>query len=79
MLTTLTLDDDVFAVVRQRSQRERVSLGEATSRYVRDAIRAGARVPASAVTLRSKYSVLPARDEIITTEHVRRLMDQPGI
>jgi hypothetical protein len=54
-------------------------LGEATSRYVRDALRAGAQVPAAALTLRSKYSVLPARDEIITTEHVRRLMDQEGI
>jgi hypothetical protein len=79
MRTTLNLDDDVFAEVRQRSQRERVSLGEATSRYVREALRAGDQLPAAAVTLRSKYSVLPARDEIVTTEHVRRLMDQPGI
>ena len=79
MRTTLTLDDDVFAVVRQRSQCERVSLGEATSRYAREALRAGAQVPAAAVTLRSKYSVLPVRDDIITTEHVRRLMDQEEI
>ncbi len=79
MHTTLRLDDDVFAVVRQRSQRERVSLGEATSRYVREALRAGAQVPGTALTLRSKYSVLPARDDIVTTEHVRRLMDQEGI
>jgi len=77
--TTLTLDDDVFAVARQRAQRERTSLGEAVSRYVRDALRANAQAPAAPVALRSKYSVLPARDEIITTEHVRRLMDQEGI
>jgi len=79
MRTTLTLDDDVFAEVRQRSQRERISLGEATSRYVRDALRAGAQVPAAPAALRSKYSVLPVRVEIISTEHVRRLMEQPGI
>jgi len=79
MRTTLSLDDDVFAVARQRAQRERISLGEAVSRYVRDALRAGARAPASSLSLRSKYSVLPARDEIITTEHVRNLMDQEGI
>ncbi len=79
MRTNLTLDDDVFAEVRQRSRRERISLGEATSRYVRDALRAGAQVPAAPVALRSKYSVLPARVEIITTEHVLRLMDQEGI
>lgn len=79
MRTTLSLDDDVFAVARQRAQRERISLGEAVSRYVRDALRAGAQVPAAPVPLRSKYSVLPARDEIITTDHVRRLMEQEGI
>lgn len=79
MRTTLTLDDDVFAVARQRAQRERTSLGEAVSRYVRDALRANAQVPVSSAAPRSKYSVLPARDEIITTEHVRRLMDQEGI
>ena len=79
MRTTISLDDDVFAVARQRAQRERISLGEAVSRYVRDALRAGAHAPASNVSLRSKYSVLPARDEIITTEHVRSLMDQEGI
>lgn len=79
MRTTLTLDDDVFAVARQRAQRERISLGESVSRYVRDALRASAQVPATPVPLRSKYSVLPARDEIITTDHVRRLMEQEGI
>jgi len=49
------------------------------SRYVRDALRANAQAPAAPVALRSKYSVLPARDEIITTQHVRSLMDQEGI
>ena len=79
MRTTLTLDDDVFAVARQRAQREHIALGEAVSRYVREALRANAHAPAVPVALRSKYSVLPARDEIITTEHVRKLMDQEGI
>ena len=79
MRTTLSLDDDVFAVVRLRAQRERTSLGEAVSRYVRDALRANTQGPATPVAFRSKYSVLAARDEIITTEHVRRLMDQEGI
>lgn len=79
MRTTLSLDDDVFSVARQRAQRERISLGEAVSRYVRDALRANAQAPAEPMAFRSKYSVLPARDEIITTDHVRRLMEQEGI
>ena len=34
---------------------------------------------ASTTPLRSRYSVLPARDELITNEHVRQLMDAEGI
>ena len=60
MRTTLSLDDDVFAVVRLRAQRERTSLGEAVSRYVRDALRANTQAPATPVAFRSKYSVLAA-------------------
>ena len=79
MRTTLALDDDVLSLARARAQRERISMGEAVSRYVREAMRANGQATASTATLRSKYSLLPARDEIITTEHVRRLMDQEGI
>ena len=78
MRTTLAIDDDVFSIARQRAQRENISMGEAISRYVREALRAHAQTPASA-PLRSKYSVLPVRDEVITTEHVRRLMNEEGI
>ena len=79
MRTTLALDDEVFALARLRAQRERISMGEALSRYVREALRANGKSPAVNPALRSKYSLLPARDEIITTEHVRRLMDEEGI
>ena len=79
MRTTLALDDDVLSLARSRAQRERISMGEAVSRYVREAMRANGQTMVPAVPLRSKYALLPARDEIITTEHVRRLMDQEGI
>lgn len=80
MRTTLTLEDDILSVARQRAQRERISLGEAVSRYVRDALRAQPQTLATAAQpLRSRYSVLPARDEIITTAHVRKLMDDEGV
>jgi hypothetical protein len=79
MRTTLNLDDDVFAVVRERAQRERVTLGEAVSRCVRDGLRAGPQQVSAPVATRSKYSVFAARGEIITSEHVRRLMGQEGI
>ena len=79
MRTTLSLDDDLIAIARQRAQRERIFLGEAVSRYIRDGLRANAQTTATPTSLRSKYSVLPVRDEIVTNEHVRRLMEQAGI
>jgi Arc/MetJ family transcription regulator len=71
---TITLDDDVFAAALQRAERDRVTLGEAVSRCVRDGLRAGKQQANAPVAMRSKYSVLSARGEIITSEHVRRLM-----
>jgi hypothetical protein len=79
MRTTLTLSDDVLVIARQCAARENVSLGEAVSRLVRDGFRARTQQPVTAAQPRSRYTVLPARDEIVTTEHVRRLMDEEGI
>ena len=79
MRTTLTLADDVSLIARQIAKRERISLGEAVSRLARDGFRAQPLQSPTSNKLRSRYSVLPARDEIITSEHVRRLMDEEGI
>ena len=79
MRTTLSLSDDVFLIARQVAARERISLGEAVPRLARDGFRAQTQRPATKATLKGKYSVLPERDEIITTEHVRRLIDEEGI
>ncbi len=79
MRTTINLDDEVFASALQRAQRERVTLGEAVSRGLRDGLRAGPQQANAPVAMRSKYSVLPGRDEIIASAHVRRLIEQEGI
>ncbi|MBU6257260.1 MAG: hypothetical protein KGL18_05875 [Burkholderiales bacterium] len=80
MRTTLALDDDVFAFARAHAQRERISLGEAVSRLARQGIQAQNRAPGLvAAEPSSKYALLPARAEVITSEHVRALMDQEGL
>ena len=79
MRTTLALDDDVFAFARARAQREHVTVGQMISRLARDGIRAQNTPRLQAAMPKSKFALLPARDEIITTEHVRDLMDQEGI
>ena len=79
MRTTLAIDDDIFAYARSHAQRERISIGEAISRLARDGIRAQTMPVTKAAKPKSKFALLPARNEIITTEHVRQLMDQEGI
>ena len=79
MRTTLTLADDVLLVARQSGARDGVSLGEAVSRLAREGYRTQLQQPPIAAMPRSRYTVLTARDEIVTTEHVRRLMDEEGI
>ena len=79
MRTTLALDDDVVAFARAHAQREHISMGEAVSRLARQGIRAQNMPPAVRAKLKSKYALLPARAEVVTSEHVRSLMDQEGI
>jgi hypothetical protein len=79
MRTTLALDDDVIAYARSHARRERVSLGEVVSRLARQGIVAQAQIHTTLAEPKSRYALLPARDEAITTEHVRTLMDQEGI
>ena len=79
MRTTLALSDDVLLIARQYAVRDKVSLGEAVSRLARQGAHHQIQQPATKSVFKSRYSVLPAREEIVTTEHVRRLMDEEGI
>jgi hypothetical protein len=79
MRTTLTLDDDIAAYARAHARRERISLGEAISRLARDGIKARSQPQTTLAQPKSRYAILPARSEVITTEHVRALMDQEGL
>ncbi len=78
MRTTLSLADDVFLFARQRAHVEKTSIGDIISKLVRLGISSSA-TSATRVKPKSKFGLLPARDEVITSEHVHRLMEQEGI
>ncbi len=78
MRTTLSLADDVFLFARQRAHVEKTSIGEIISKLVRLGISSHASVVVN-IKPKSKFGLLPARDEVITSEHVYRLMEQEGI
>ena len=79
MRTTLAIDEDVFNIARQKAQREHISIGAAVSELMRLGIRSQQSQAAQRPATRSKYAVLPARQEIITSDHVYKLMEQEGI
>ena len=79
MRTTLNLDDDVLILARQVAERDRISLGEAVCRLVRQGAGAQGAQAVEPQPLRGRFALLPRRDEVITPAHVRDLMDREGI
>ena len=81
MRTTVNLAEDAVLAARNLAQRERLSLGDAISELIRRGASAGA-APGrerAAPALRGRFALLPARDELITPQHVRELMEREGI
>jgi hypothetical protein len=79
MRTTLNLEDDALLVAKRYASREKLSLGEAVSRLVRQAAQRPVEASSARTALRGRFALLPARDEVITPEHVRELMEREGL
>lgn len=80
MRTTLNLDDDMLILAQQTAQRERITLGQAVSQWMRrGAQQSGDSALPAAQPPRSPYSVYPARSgPLITSQDVYRLLDEEG-
>jgi hypothetical protein len=72
MRTTLNLDDDALKIVREYSEARSVALGKAASELVRKG--ASAPVPMEMVDGFWRV-VLPKDGKKITSEHVKRLLE----
>ena len=81
MRTSINLAEDAAIAARNVAQRERLSLGYAISELIRRGARAGfpATHPRGAPALRDRFALLPQRDETVTLQHVRDLMEREGI
>lgn len=83
MRTTLDIADDILLAAKEVAARERRSLGDVVSELARAGLRHGAQAGgasrAAAPARRGRFAVLPARDEVITLEHVRSLQDSEGV
>lgn len=79
MRTTLNLSEDALHVAKHHAMRQQLSLGDAVSALIRSGAQAQAQAPSVAAPLRGRFALLPARDEVITIDHVRELMEREGV
>ena len=79
MRTTLEIDDDVIVFARSQAQRENITIGEMISRLAREGIHSQHTPRPQSAVPKGKFALLPARDEIITTQHVCDLMGEEGM
>lgn len=83
MRTTLDIDDDVLFAAKELAAKESKTAGKVLSEIFRRGIQVGA--PNSGTkkgggyTLKNGIPVLPSRGEVVTTEHIRRIMEEEGI
>ena len=79
MRTTLNLSEDALHVAKHHAMREQLSLGDAVSALIRAGAQVHAQGSPATTPLRGRFALLPARDEVITIDHVRELMEREGI
>ena len=71
--TTITIDDDIHAIARAQAKREHLPIGKVISQLARNGIGVQNAPLPRFVGCSSKFALLRARDEIITSEHVHRV------
>lgn len=77
MRTTLNIDDDVLAKVKEPARREKTAVGKVLSRVVRAALTGSEN--SGKVTYRNGVPILPSRGVIVTNELVDRIREEEGI
>lgn len=76
MRTTLDIDDDVLEAAKALAAKEKSTAGQVISTLARKGLTASVGTGAKA---RGGVPVLPSRGEVISMEHVRKLMEQENI
>ena len=83
MRTTLDIDEDVLLAAKELAARGQTTAGKVLSDLARRGIHApapnAATAQAKAVKMRNGVPVFASNGEVITSEHVRRVMEEEGI
>jgi hypothetical protein len=84
MRTTLDIDDDVLFAAKELAAKERKTAGKILSEFFRRALQSGRPGSARAkrgqrYATRNGVPLVPSRGEVVTTEHIQRLMEEEGV
>ena len=84
MRTTLDIDDDVLYAAKELAAKERKTAGKVLSEFFRRAIQTGDSStatpnPGQPYALKNGIPILPSRGEVVTCEHIKRIMEDEGI
>ena len=79
MRTTLDIDEDVLQAAKEIAWKERSTAGRVISRLARRALTRSGENTKDKFVYENGIPVRPSRGEIITLEHVQKIMDEEGI
>ena len=75
MRTTLDIDNDVLEAAKELAAKEKSTAGQVISTLARK----GLNLATKPEHLRGGVPVLPSRGDVISVEHIRKLMDQENV
>lgn len=77
MRTTLTIDDDILEIAKERARRE----GRTTGEVISDLARRSLRAPSEPLQLteRNGLPILPSRGSTVTNELIDQLREEEGV
>ncbi|OGT01774.1 MAG: hypothetical protein A2Z65_00995 [Gallionellales bacterium RIFCSPLOWO2_02_58_13] len=78
MRTTIDIEDDVLAAVKELARSQNVSAGNIVSRLMREALSGHQQAQISGKTA-AGFRPFPARGTLVTNEQINGLRDQEGI
>lgn len=76
MRTTLDIEPDILQAAKEIAAKEKSTAGAVISRLARKGLTSPSNTE---MRVRNGIRMFPRRGEVVTLEHVRRLMDEEGI
>jgi len=77
--TTLDIDEDVLQAAEELARYERTTAGRGLSNLARRGLNGQSTTSGRKYIYENGIPVLPSRGEIVTLEHVQKIMDEEGI